>query len=149
MSFANNTSRNSGYDAYKKNEIATTSPGKLIVMLYDGAIRFLKAAAENMDFKKFDYVNENIQRAKDILDELISSLNLEDGGEVAKNLLSLYIYMNQQIADGNLRKDPKPIQEVLKMLNDLRGAWDEIATKESGTSKQAPISRSGGFSAQG
>lgn len=149
MSYARKNPMSSGHNAYKQNEVDTTSPGKLIVMLYEGAIRFLTTASENVDFKKYDFVNENVQKTHDIIDELISSLNMDEGGEVAKNLLSIYLYMKQQITDGNLKKDPKPFKEVIKMLNELKQAWEEIQKKESTTRTSAPVTRPGGLSIQG
>ncbi|MCB1177167.1 MAG: flagellar export chaperone FliS, partial [Leptospiraceae bacterium] len=87
-------------DAYKSNEISTVSQGKLIVMLYEGAIRFLKIALENInDPKKYDIVNTNIIKTQDILSELMVSLNLDEGGKVASDLLALYVYFKKKLLE--------------------------------------------------
>ena len=95
MSLARKSTYNSGYDPYKTNEISTMSQGKLVVMLYDGAIRFCNTAIENMTPRKYEIVNRNIIKAQDIITELMTSLNLDQGGKIAEDLLSLYIYMKK------------------------------------------------------
>ncbi|MCB1156629.1 MAG: flagellar export chaperone FliS [Leptospiraceae bacterium] len=150
MSLYRNTGYKSGYDTYKSNEVSTQSPAKLIVMLYDGAIRFLKTASDNMNYKNFDVVNNNINRAHDIVDELISSLNVEEGGEVAQNLLSLYIYINKRIIEANVNKDREIISEVIHILGELKTAWEEILRKEGSLSSKTPVTPGKtGFSIQG
>lgn len=132
--------KNSGYDSdpYKSNEVSTMSQGKLIVMLYDGAIRFLKIARENMTPKKYEIVNNNIIKAEDIITELISSLNFEAGGEIAQNLLSIYIYIKNRLLEANTQKDPSIIDEVIQMLGTLKEAWEDVAKRESTLNKPAP-----------
>ncbi|KPA34040.1 putative flagellar protein FliS [Leptospira interrogans] len=82
-------------EQYKSNEISTVSQGKLIVMLYDGAIRFLNIALENNTPRKYDVVNNHILKAGEIVTELMLALNLEQGGEVANNLLGIYVYIKK------------------------------------------------------
>ncbi len=119
------------YDQYKQTQVNTASQGKLIVMLYDGMIRFLKIAVENMDPKTYDIANNNIIRAQDIITELISSLNMDDGGEIAQNLLSLYIYFKKRLLEANMQKDAEIIKEVIAHAEPLRDAWNEISANES------------------
>ncbi len=118
-----------GYDAYKETQIKTADSLKLIVMLYDGAIKFLNGALEFLKEKRYDRVNTNIIKAQDIIAELLLSLDLENGGEIAKNLQSLYLYMNKRLLEGNISKKPEPIQEVIKLLSNLREAWYELSKR--------------------
>jgi len=111
---------------YKETQVKTANQGRLIVMLYDGAIKFLKIALENLPNKKYDVVNSNIIKAQDIISELMLSLNFEVG-DFANKLYSLYVYMNRRLVEGNIKKSPEPIEEVIKYLNELKDAWDQIA----------------------
>jgi len=115
------------YDAYKDTEILTANQGKLIVMLYEGAIRFLKLAVSNMNPRKYDVVNSNIIRTQDIVTELMLSLNMEEGGEIAQNLFNLYAYMKKRLLEGNMKKDNDVLEEVITLLEQLRDAWDQAA----------------------
>ena len=119
------------YAQYKQTEINTANQGKLIVMLYDGAIRFLNIAIESLPEKKYDVVNNNVLKAQDIITELMLSLNMEAGGQIAQNLFSLYVYFKKKLIEANIRKEPDGINEVLKHLKDLRDSWNQIASKES------------------
>lgn len=120
----------SPYEKYKKTGITTASGGKLILMLYDGAIRFLNQSLEGLKEKRYDVVNNNIIKGQNILTELMLSLNM-NVGEIAENLYSLYDYMNRRLIEANIKKDDKVIKEVLGMLTDLRATWEE-AIKRSG-----------------
>jgi flagellar protein FliS len=115
------------YDAYKDTEITTANQGKLIIMLYDGALRFLKIANENMSPRTYDVVNTNIIKAQDIVTELMLALNMDEGGEVAENLFNLYAYMKKRLLEANIAKDTAIVDEVLGILNQLKGAWSEVA----------------------
>lgn len=126
---------NKGYnstinDSYKSNEISTMSQGKLIVMLYDGAIRFLNIAVENMTPRKYEIVNKNILKTQDIIAELMTSLNLDEGGKIAQDLLALYIYIKTRLIEANVKKDANIVKEVIKHLTELKQAWEEIQNKE-------------------
>jgi flagellar secretion chaperone FliS len=135
------------YAQYKQTEINTANQGKLIVMLYDGAIRFLNVALENLPEKKYDTVNNNILKAQDIITELMLSLNIEAGGQIAQNLFSLYVYFKKKLIESNIRKEPDGIIEVLKHLKDLRESWNQIASKES--KNDAIQGAKGSFSIEG
>jgi flagellar secretion chaperone FliS len=133
-------SANDPVQTYKEIQIKTANQIKLIVMLYDGTIRHINHALDNLGttHRRFDRVNTHIVAAQDILSELMASLDFERGGAVAKNLFSIYTYMNRQLLDGNIRKDEKPIREVKKLLTDLRDAWEEISNKKGLEEKGAP-----------
>jgi flagellar protein FliS len=118
--------------AYRETQIKTANQIRLIVMLYDGAIRHVNLAIDAFGdgHRRYDEINSHLIAAQDILSELMASLDFEKGGVLAKNLFSLYSFMNRRLLDGNLKKEPTPLTEVKKMLGDLREAWDEISTRK-------------------
>lgn len=117
-------------DAYKDTEIQTADQGKLILMLYDGAIRFLNIAIDNLTPRRYDVANNHILKAQDIVTELMLSLNLDQGGEIARNLFNIYAYLKKRLIEGNIAKDPDILREVLNHMGNLRSAWDEVARKQ-------------------
>ncbi len=119
------------YDQYKQTQINTANQGKLIVMLYDGAIKFLNIAIENMQPKTYDIVNTNILKAQDIITELMLSLNMNEGGQISQNLMSLYIYFKKRMIEANIQKNSDILKEIVKLMLELRDAWDQISAKES------------------
>lgn len=135
------------YNQYKQTEISTANQGKLIVMLYDGAIKFLNMAAENMNPRTYDIVNNNILKAQDIITELMLSLNMKEGGEISQNLFNLYMYFKKRLIEANVKKDPLMITEILGLLKELRDAWDKISAKE--TKNNQMNSSKGSFSIEG
>ena len=150
MSLARKSVLGAGFDQYKSNEVATVSQGKLIVMLYEGAIRFLNVAAGNMNPRKYDLVNTNIIRAQDIITELMLSLNLETGGKMASDLLSIYVYLKKRLLEANMKKDAAILDEVVKHMSLLKESWDEVAKKESNGQIVMPeLQRGSGFSIKG
>lgn len=118
-------------------------------MLYDGAIKFLNIAIENMDPKTYDVVNNNIIKAQDIITELLLSLNMEEGGEISQNLFNLYMYFKRELLEANIKKDPEIVNHVLKMLKELRDAWDQISATETRSDKNMNIGSKGSFSIEG
>jgi flagellar secretion chaperone FliS len=127
-------------NAYREIQIKTANQIRLIVMLYDGAIRHLNLALDALaaGHRRYDEVNSHVIATQDILSELTASLDFEKGGTVAKNLFSLYSFMNRRLLDANLKKEAAPIQEVKKHLGELRDAWDEISTRKGLEEKEAP-----------
>ncbi len=119
---------------YRETSIKTAGQGKLIVLLYDEAIKQIDRAISVLDSgsREYDKVNSSIIRAQEIITELSASLDFEKGKDIASNLFSLYIYFNQQLMAANLDKDSKPIKPVRNMLFELRSAWKQIEnTKEN------------------
>jgi flagellar protein FliS len=97
-------------------------------MLYDGAIKFLNLANDAISKKDISASNNNIIKAQNIITELMVSLNMEVG-EIAKNLYSLYDYMNRRLIQANIKKDPQIVNEVKGMLVELRETWDQAIKK--------------------
>ena len=117
--------------SYKETQIKTANQGRLIIMLYDAAIKNVNMAisAFNEKEKKLDSVSNNIIKAQDVITELMVSLDFEKGGEISKNLFSLYIFMNQQLLEANLEKKMQPLNVVRDSLMELRDAWSQITGK--------------------
>jgi flagellar secretion chaperone FliS len=136
------------YNQYKQTEINTANQGKLIVMLYDGAIKFLKVALENMNVKTYDVVNTNIIKAQDIITELLLSLNMKDGGEISANLFNLYLYFKKKLLEANIQKSPDMIKEVIDHMNSLRDYWHKISGKEN-PANNTTVTKKGSFSIEG
>ncbi len=129
--FKGTLNANNPLQAYKETQIKTANQGKLIVMLYDGAIKNINLAIELLGEKKrkLDKISNSIIKAQDIITELIVSLDFEKGGEIAKNLFSIYVFMNRQLLEANIQKSVKPLQDVKHLLMELREAWVEVAKK--------------------
>jgi flagellar protein FliS len=104
-------------------------------MLFDGALRFLDKALIGFDLDDpLDSnlaINNNIIKAQEILRELNSSLNMEQGGEFAATMRRLYNYYDLQLSQSNLRKDPAGVQLVIRLLSVIRGAWAEMLSGNS------------------
>ena len=115
--------------AYKETKVKTSSQGQIIVMLYDAAVRNMDAAIQLMEReeKQLDAVNASITKTRDIVTELICSLDMETGGAFAERMFALYMWFNQQLLEANLSKDIKPVIAVRDMMRDLREAWAQIA----------------------
>jgi len=111
---------------YQRSLVETASPARLIVLLYDGAIRFCSLALEAMPLKDFQTQHTNLIKAQRIIAELMGSLDRKSGGEVADNLFRVYAYMLEQLVLGNLADTIEPVQMVQKMLYDLRDTWIEV-----------------------
>ena len=126
--------------AYRETQIKTANQIKLIVMLYDGAIRHLNLALEDLPagHEHYDRINGHIVAAQDIVSELMASLDFERGGEIARGLFSIYSYANRRLLDGNLRKDRAPLEEVKRLLVELRDAWAGIAARKGLTEHAVP-----------
>ena len=113
-------------NAYRKASVNTLDQQKLIVMLYDGAIKNAGFAVQHIKEKEIEKSHISLVKAKNIISELMASLNMEKGGDVAKNLKSLYAYMFSQLIEANMHKDAKPVIAVIDLLKELRQAWIHI-----------------------
>ena len=116
-----------GLETYQEVAITTQSRGRLVVMLYDGAIKFLKLAMNELNAGNMDQKWIYIKKALDIIDELNAVLDMESGGEVAQNLRKLYMFMVRHLNSANVKKDPKMIKEVIDLLEELNQGWKAIA----------------------
>lgn len=120
------------WQSYKQVATQTASPGQLVLMLFDGAIRFLEQALtgfEHDDPREFNLtINNNVQRAQAIVDELNGSLDMGRGGELARHLRDIYNYVDRRLDESNRTKSPEGIREAIDRLGVLRKAWAEMLT---------------------
>ena len=120
---------------YQAIAIETASPGQLILMLFDGALRFMAAAVaafeETERTKRIESIHNNLSRAQSILRELQTSLDQEKGGEFSQRMHPLYEFMIEQLNDANLKKDVKPVQIVESLLRQIRDAWAQMLVQPS------------------
>jgi len=114
---------------YRHNEIATSSQGKLIIMMYEGAVKFVNLALEGVDNKDPSKKGIYINKAHDIINELSLSLDMSKGGEVAQKLEALYQFILQQLTLANIKSDRKALESILKVLTPLLEAWTELLAK--------------------
>ena len=114
--------------AYARSSVLTASPGQLVVMLYDGAIRFLRQSAEHMRNGDRERARERMRRAEAVIDELNWTLDMSYG-EVAQRLRAIYLFSKRQLVRANLQSDPRPIDGVARMLAELREAFAQVAAR--------------------
>ena len=115
-----------GITAYQDNAVTTQSKSRLIVMLYDGAIRFLRLAIREIENNNYEAKGLYINKAIDIINELNAVLDMDAGGEIASNLRKLYIFMINHLSQANLKSDPQPIRDVIKLMEELNQSWKAI-----------------------
>ncbi len=115
-----------GIESYQHTAISTQSRGRLIVMLYDGAIKFMKLAIQEIEAGNWAAKGQYIDRAEEILLELNAVLDMEAGGEIARNLRRLYLFMGRRLFQANARKDAQMIREVITLMEDLNQSWKTI-----------------------
>jgi flagellar protein FliS len=118
--------RNNLRRQYREAHLVSSSPGETVLMLYDGAIRFVKEAAREMAAGNITAKLQLLDKAVKIVDYLISCLDTEKGGEIAGNLQSLYSYMLVRLTEANLHNDVAKLEEVAKLLGTVREGWAGI-----------------------
>ncbi|MBM7582632.1 flagellar protein FliS [Caldicoprobacter guelmensis] len=114
---------NNPYQQYQQQSVMTASPGELVVMLYNGCIRFIKQAIDSINDKDLEGAHKAIIRAQDIILEFMSTLDMKY--EVSHNLLALYDYLYRRLVEANTRKDVAILEEVLMFVTELRDTWAE------------------------
>lgn len=134
------------YSAYQKTNINTASQGKLIVLLYEGAIKNLSTAINYFEsngnilpgnIEKFGIC---LQKTQAIITELEVSLDMEKGGEIAKNLMALYVYFNEELMNAGINKNKEKITFVLEKLKTLADSWRQIVNTNANTQVQQTTS---------
>lgn len=114
-------------DAYRQTEVRSRTPLELVVMLYDGAIKFMTAAQDAIHRHDIPGRKTALSKALAIISELQSTLNMEQGGEIAANLDELYRWSSVRLLDATMHNDAVPVGEVLTVFRTLRDGWSEIA----------------------
>jgi flagellar protein FliS len=117
--------------AYTESAVMTATPERLVVMLYDGAIRFLNQSAAAMRSGLRQEARNRMRRAEAIIDELNLALDMEQG-EVATRLRSIYLFCKRQLAQATIEQSDEKIQIVVDLLSELRESWEQLATSAAG-----------------
>ncbi len=117
------------YQKYKTTSIQSASPEKLLLMMYEGAIKFTKLAIKATEEKKVAERCVNIGRAFDIVLELNNTLDHKVGGEIASRLEQLYMFITEQYTKANIAGDPEPLRASLKILENLYDGWKQAIEK--------------------
>jgi flagellar protein FliS len=118
-----------GIRSYRKTNVVTADPGKLVVMCYEGAIDNLLLAKQKDAAQEYEAKAQAFIKAQNIIDELLCSLDLEKGGLIAQNLQSLYTYMTKRLIHATANRDMDAVDEVVGMLRELLSAWNEVVAK--------------------
>jgi flagellar protein FliS len=113
-------------NVYRENAILTATPEQLVVMLYDGARRFLAQAAMAMRADRVNVAGEKLRRAEAIIDELLATLDMS-AGEIAERLQALYLFFKDHLTAARLERDASKIDEVDRLMGELRSAWAGVA----------------------
>ncbi len=132
------------YSKYKKMQVETTDPVRLVIMLYDGAVKALRLAMKYAREKDFEKKGREMMRAHDIIFELLSTLDRENGGEIAKNLESLYVYMLRGILESNASNDFGKMEEIIGHLETLNDGWRALARQRGAETSAVNREETGG-----
>lgn len=123
--------------AYTESSVLTAPRERLVVMLYDGAIRFLHQSAVAMRAGNQRVFLDRVQRAEAIIKELNVTLDMQRGGEVAERLRSIYQFCNLHLTAATMEGDPAKIEDVIRLLSELRDSWQQIAASPPAMSAAA------------
>lgn len=128
------------YAAYQTTAVKTASQGKLVVMLYQGAERELIAAIKcfggdsKIPASKVEDFGKHIMKAQEIVNELQVSLDMDRGGQISQNLMSLYVYFNKELMDVSIKQDKEKLGLILNMIKELGSAWEAAAANTAADS---------------
>nr|WP_304216828.1 flagellar export chaperone FliS [Fredinandcohnia onubensis] len=112
------------YQAYQTNTVTTASPGELTLMLYNGCIKFIKLSRKAIEEKNIQEKNINLQKAQNIIRELMVSL--DPNVEVSKTMMTMYDYINRRLIDVNIKNDLEVLTEVEGLVTEFRDTWKEV-----------------------
>lgn len=116
-------SNNYGLSKYRQTSVTTASRGQVLLMLYEGCMKFCRLAIDATNKKDLAEKGKYILKIQDILNELSVTLDHNAGGNISRELERLYNYMIEQITEANIKNDPKPLEVVLKLLETLYQGW--------------------------
>jgi len=125
--------------SYKEAKVKTAGQGQLIVMLYDEAVKQLTKATEllhlNINEKRdpgrIEQISKSVLKTQEIITELTVSLDFDNGGDIAKNLFSIYTWFNRELVEANINQDLNRMLTVKDMLLDLKNTWSMVANKKT------------------
>ncbi len=112
--------------SYKKLQVDTASPINLVVMLYDRAIVLLNKAKDEISEQQYEAKGNTLDKASDIIFELLTTLDRDKGGEIASSLANLYNFILSEITNANSKLSTKSLDNAIKVLSELRESWDSI-----------------------
>ncbi|MDA8333837.1 MAG: flagellar export chaperone FliS [Peptococcaceae bacterium] len=108
---------------YRKNQVTTASPERIVLLLYDGALRSLRRGGGAMRRGDIQETGNNLCHAQEIIAALLGALDREAGGSLAENMAALYNYILRLVARANVEKDPSPLEEAIVLLGEIREGW--------------------------
>jgi flagellar protein FliS len=117
----------SSRSAYQRSAVLTASKPQLVVMLYDGAHRFLAQASHAMRERNINDAHLKLRRAEMIIEHLRATLDMEQGGEIAFHLQRIYLFCSRYLNEARVNFDPERVDRVDGLLRELRGSWAQIA----------------------
>lgn len=120
-----------GYNAYQRIQTQTSSPGQLVVMLYNALVNDLQRAATALTDGGEERAHGSLVRAQDIVMELMASLDKTQGEELATQLADLYQYIYNRLVEANVKKDAAIVREVASLVTPLREAWVKVVSENS------------------
>lgn len=117
---------------YRKQAVNGASPLQLVIMMYDGALKYMEAGKHAIAHHDITRQNDQLQKAQKVVLELMSCIDPDQGGEVAKNLLNLYSYVLSELVKANCEDNADAIERCIKIFSDLRDSWVQIDTQTRG-----------------
>ncbi len=114
------------HQQYKQVQVKTASNEKLLIMLYQGCIKFLRIAKKSIKEDDLENANEYLKKSQDIINELRYTLDMEKGGEISSNLYQLYSFMYSELVSANVNKEVEHIETVEEMMLELLDSWKQI-----------------------
>lgn len=112
-----------GHQAYQTSAIETASPEQLTLLCYDGSLRFMRRALRACNENDLAKLSESIGRAQAVVNELNITLNMEAGGDIARNLRDIYLFVNRHLSQASVKRDPEKIEESISLIQGLRDTW--------------------------
>jgi flagellar protein FliS len=129
------------FATYQRTNVNTADQRTLIVMLYDGLLRFLRKAQQKIEAKDIEGAHNYLVRSREIVAELISTLRPEKGGEIGENLKRLYAFAFDKIVEANLYKDTAMVDEVIRVMTILREGWISMKSMQAPANPERVIER--------
>lgn len=124
--------------AYRKTQVETASPEALILMLYDGALKFMSQAEIAFAANDIEQISNLLLRVQAIFAELMTALDKEKGGEIAVNLERLYVFFLEKLGDANVKKDVAPMLEIRPLVQNLRNTWELAMQRHQNAAPATP-----------
>ncbi|MCM1988108.1 flagellar export chaperone FliS [Oceanirhabdus seepicola] len=124
---------NNAANAYKTNSVNYASKEQLLLMLIDGAVKFVKKAHNDILEKRVQEAHINLTKTQNIFYELMATLDMNAAGEWGKNLYNIYEFITRRLGEANMKKDAKILEEIIPLIEDIRNTWCEAEKISRGT----------------